>query len=95
MAEVRAVSGTPSAASFAGFGAPSVCAPLVVDTATGDIFSITAADVVTRMTTAATSGTSAPGTTPRFVGQLYVDTTAKKLYFATGTASSSDWTAAN
>lgn len=41
------------------------------------------------------SGTAAPGTTPGKVGDNYVDTTAKKLYFATGTASSADWTIAN
>jgi hypothetical protein len=42
-----------------------------------------------------TSGTSAPGSTPAAIGQIYVDTSAKKLYFSTGTASSADWTIAN
>lgn len=42
-----------------------------------------------------TSGTSAPSSTPAKVGDIYVDTSAKKLYFATGTSSSSDWTIAN
>lgn len=41
------------------------------------------------------SGTSAPATTPTKVGDIFVDTTAKKLYFATGTTNSSDWTIAN
>ena len=42
-----------------------------------------------------TSGTSAPSSTPGKVGDIYVDTSAKKLYFATGASSSSDWTIAN
>lgn len=41
------------------------------------------------------SGTAAPATTPTKVGDIYVDTTNKKLYFATGIASSADWTIAN
>lgn len=38
-----------------------------------------------------TSWSTAPSTTPTFVGQQYVDTTADKMYVATGTSSSSDW----
>ena len=41
----------------------------------------------------ATSGSWAPSTTPTYVGQMYVDTTNDNLYVATGTSSSSDWTA--
>lgn len=41
------------------------------------------------------TGTSAPGTTPAKVGDMFIDTTGKKLYFATGTSSSADWTIAN
>jgi general stress protein 26 len=41
------------------------------------------------------SGTGVPSTTPSRVGLLYYDTTNKKLYFSTGTSSSSDWTIAN
>lgn len=41
------------------------------------------------------SGTSAPASTPGKVGDIFVDTSAKKLYFATGIASSADWTIAN
>lgn len=37
------------------------------------------------------NGTAAPATTPLFIGQMYVDTNAKKFYVAMGTASSSDW----
>jgi len=42
-----------------------------------------------------TSGASAPATTPNKVGDIFVNTSAKKLYFATGTSSSADWTIAN
>lgn len=41
------------------------------------------------------SGSVAPVSTPGRIGNIYVDIVAKKLYFATGTASSADWTIAN
>jgi hypothetical protein len=41
------------------------------------------------------TGTAAPATTPAAVGMQFVDTTNKKLYVATGTASSADWTILN
>lgn len=41
------------------------------------------------------TGTAAPATTPLAVGDLFVDTTGKKIYCATGTASSADWTILN
>jgi hypothetical protein len=41
------------------------------------------------------TGTSAPVSTPTFVGQIFVDTTAKKIYFAAGTTNSSDWIITN
>ena len=40
----------------------------------------------------ATSGSTAPSTTPTYVWQQYIDTTNDKMYVATGTSSSSDWT---
>lgn len=42
-----------------------------------------------------TSGVVAPSSTPEKVGNIYIDTVAKKLYFSTGTSSSADWTIAN
>jgi len=42
-----------------------------------------------------TSGTAAPATTPGKVGDIFVDTTGKKMYIATGNASSADWTITN
>ena len=39
----------------------------------------------------ATSGSTAPSTTPSYVGQMYVDTTNGILYTAKWTSSSSDW----
>ena len=40
----------------------------------------------------ATSGSTAPSITPSYVWQQYIDTTNDKMYVATGTTSSSDWT---
>lgn len=47
------------------------------------------------VTPSITSGTSAPSSTPGKIGDIYVDTSNKKLYFAAGTTSSSDWIIAN
>lgn len=41
------------------------------------------------------TGTSAPTSTPRKVGDMFVDTSANKVYVSTGTSSSSDWTILN
>ena len=38
---------------------------------------------------------TAPTSTPRKVGDMFVDTSANKVYVATGTSSSSDWTILN
>ncbi len=37
------------------------------------------------------SGSGAPASTPGKVGDIYVDTTSKLFYYATGTAGASDW----
>ena len=42
-----------------------------------------------------TFGTSVPSITPAAIGNFFLDTTNKKLYTATGTASSADWTILN
>lgn len=41
------------------------------------------------------TGTAAPTTTPTKVGDMYIDTTNKKLYFSVGTSASTDWIIAN
>jgi len=41
------------------------------------------------------TGTAAPTTTPAKVGDIFVDTTAKKLYFAVATTADTDWIIAN
>lgn len=41
------------------------------------------------------NGIGAPASTPTQIGQLYVDTSGKKGYIATGTNSASDWTILN
>lgn len=43
----------------------------------------------------ATNGVTPPATTPVYIGQFYVDTSARKLYFAVGTSSAADWEIAN
>ena len=40
-------------------------------------------------------GSDTPAIIPDFIGQKYVDTTNKKLYFAFGASSVSDWKALN
>lgn len=64
MAEVRASSGVPAVAAFGGVGAPSFCPPLVVDSATGTIYSLTSANVVVA------AGTGSSGTVTS-VGQTF------------------------
>jgi hypothetical protein len=39
------------------------------------------------------TGTSAPSSTPKFIGQIFVNTSANIIYMATGISSSSDWKA--
>lgn len=41
------------------------------------------------------TGTSAPATTPTKVGDIFVDTTGKKVYVSAGTSSSADWLVLN
>lgn len=65
-------------------------ASYLVSTSTGEVVEQPASTVPLIST-----GTAAPATTPGKVGDIYVDTTNKKLYFATGTSSSADWTIAN
>lgn len=44
---------------------------------------------------AVSTGTAAPNTTPPVIGAMYIDTNATKVYVATGTTNSSDWTILN
>ncbi len=46
-------------------------------------------------TTTVSSGTSAPSSTPTTLGQMYIDTSAVKVYISTGISSSADWTLVN
>jgi len=41
------------------------------------------------------TGTAAPTTTPTKIGNIFIDTTAKKFYFANGTTASTDWIITN
>lgn len=42
-----------------------------------------------------TIGINAPTSTPLYIGQIYIDTTSKKIYQAVGTSSPSDWIVLN
>lgn len=50
-----------------------------------------AANVAAAGASMVSSGAGAPGSTPAAVGNIYVDTTADRVYVATDTASSADW----
>ena len=39
----------------------------------------------------ASSGAGVPSSTPDNIGDVYVDTSALRIYIATGTSTSSDW----
>lgn len=62
-----------------------VTTPFTIDPNTGQL----------QVSIAAGTGVAAPNSTPSRIGQFYVDTNAKKLYVATGTSSSADWTILN
>ena len=38
-----------------------------------------------------TSGAGAPSSAPANIGDIYIDTTNKKMYIAMGTSAASDW----
>ena len=48
-------------------------------------------DFIFRKTPEVDRGTAAPTTTPRKVGDIFVDTSTPNVYIAKGTSSSSDW----
>lgn len=48
MSDVRANPGVPVLAQFGGTDTPTACAPLIVDSTTGDIYSLKTGDVVTK-----------------------------------------------
>jgi len=56
---------------------------------------VTGTDAVRGRVALTFTGTAAPATTPSFVGDYFVDTVNKKLYVATGTVNSADWTILN
>ncbi|MDQ0198769.1 right-handed parallel beta-helix repeat-containing protein [Neobacillus ginsengisoli] len=41
------------------------------------------------------TGNTSPTSIPMYIGQMYIDTTSKKIYQAVGTSSSGDWVALN
>lgn len=94
MADVRGATGTPLAGAFGGIATPTPSTPLYVDLATGNCY-VLIGNTVTRISAVIATGTTAPGSTPGYVGAFYIDTTHKQLYFSTGVASSADWNLAS
>jgi hypothetical protein len=73
-------------------------ADAVLNTPAGAISSTTVQAAINELDTekpTISSGIIAPSTTPTKVGDVYIDTSAKKLYFAAGITSSTDWIIAN
>lgn len=75
---------TSKPTTIAGYGITDAYTKTEVDAAIGAAPQLTV-----------TTGTAAPAITPAAIGDMFVNTTAKKLYFATGTSSSADWTIVN
>ena len=61
--------------------------------ASDDILSSDYNDMVTDQKTrsVSSSGAGVPSSTPSNLGDIYVDTTNLRVYFAVGTSSSADW----
>jgi hypothetical protein len=73
-------------------------AEIVKNIPAGTISSTTVQDAINELDTeksSISSGIVAPSSTPTKIGDIYVDTVAKKLYFATGIVNSADWIIAN
>lgn len=90
-AGVRLFTSTPVPANFANGNGP----PLAWDWSAGVLYGLKSDNSVLRLPNVPLSGVAAPAVTPRYVGDLFIDTSARKLYFAVGTASSADWEIAN
>jgi len=68
MAEVRASSGVPVAAAFVGYGAPTPCAPVIVDSVTGYLYTLKSDNSVIEFKNA-TTGYTGTITTASLVGK--------------------------
>jgi hypothetical protein len=69
-------------------------ASMITNTPAGAIVATTVQTAINELDTGKptiSSGAGVPGTTPTKVGDVYIDTTNKKLYFSVGTESSADW----
>lgn len=80
MADVRAYPGTPVIAQFTGNSTPTMCAPIVVDSSTGDIYTVKTGDVIVKtQANSAATGLTATGTNQATAYAL----TAKSNSFST------------
>lgn len=86
-------SGTVSAAAAGTDYAPATSGTAILKGSGAGGFSNAAAG--TDYQGIAQTGVAPPASTPTYIGQFYVDTSAQKLYFAKGTSSSADWVIAN
>lgn len=97
MADVRASAGVPAIGAFTGLGAPTPCAPLVVDSATGNIYAWKTGDLIVKsgtVTSIAASFTGgivsvggSPVTTSGTLAFTVAGTSGGIPYFSSGT----DW----
>ena len=72
------------------WGADAVATTVATGTAT-HVLTSNGAGTAPTFQSRTTSGAGAPGSTPTYLGAIYVDTTALKIYISTGTGSSADW----
>lgn len=71
MAEVRAAAGVPDAGAFGGTGAPTPCAPIVVDTNQGDLYVLVGGVPVRTAAAAMRYGAGAPSNNVGSNGNYY------------------------
>ena len=84
MSEVRAASGVPTTANFAGLGAPTLCAPVYVNTATGYIYTLKTGDVVVAAAIAASVTTVSVVTANGVSGSVANPTSAPAITLTLG-----------
>ena len=71
MAEVRSHDGVPTAADFGGFGAPSPGTPIVIDSLTGDIYTLIGTAVVKSASIGVLYGSGVPASGLGANGNFY------------------------
>lgn len=95
MSEVRAVVSVPTADNFGGFGAVTPCAPLLVDTNNGQIYSMTAAGTVVEsvLGSSLTAHVTAIGTAVHGLGSMSTQSTTSPTILTSLLTTSTTFTA--